>query len=127
MVTNEELIEKSIVTSPSHAPIDPEPLAKVTQSMADKLSILQDFMDQSQSDYLELKEALERQDFSVCKRVAHRMKGASRMVGAYNMATICEKIENNVRQQTSEGMDAVLTELRSELEKISRYITQMEF
>ncbi|GEM_PF-639280 len=99
-------------------PVDFEVLSELSDDAAEKAEILQDFMEQTHSDLDDLAEALKKLDIPASVRIAHRMKGASRMVGASELAAACMVMEDSARQGRLESMDAVTTAL----ERISLYL-----
>jgi PAS domain S-box-containing protein len=99
-------------------PINFKILDELTNNAADKEEILQDFMAQTRSDLTDLQGALEMQDIPAAVRIAHRMKGASRMVGASELASVCMAMENSVRQGNPQGVDA----LTAALERLAAYL-----
>lgn len=121
------------VTKPVHAghegsgdtqamPIDFKVLDELAGNAADKAEILQDFMAQTRSDLADLEAALEMQDIPGSVRIAHRMKGASRMVGAHELANACMAMENSGRQGNPEGADAVT----AALERLAAYLAEAD-
>lgn len=80
------------------APIDFAQLAEVVTESAEQLEILRSFQSHSSSQLAELKDALAVRDLPAAVRAAHRMKGASRMVGAGQIAEICAVIEEAARR-----------------------------
>jgi signal transduction histidine kinase/DNA-binding NarL/FixJ family response regulator len=70
--------------------------SKLTQVSADKKeqrAIIREFQNYNDADALELWQAVEKQDFARVTEVAHRLKGASRTIGAEGLAAVCERIE----------------------------------
>lgn len=80
------------------APIGLAELDKIAATASERAEILMDFMSQSRSDFVTLRAALFQGDLPACTRIAHRMKGSSRMVGARDLAAACETMEHAVRQ-----------------------------
>lgn len=104
------------------APINFSALDELSDNAVDKAEILLDFMAQTRSDLAELEVAVAMSDFQLSMRIAHRMKGASRMVGARAMATACEAMELAVRQGKSASVDnvkAALVQLEYHLAKVN--------
>jgi len=93
-------------------------LDELSDNAADKAEIVRDFMSQTRSDLAELEAAVAMLDFQGAMHIAHRMKGASRMIGARDIAVVCEEIEYAVRQGKPASTDAVkaaLLQLKSHL------------
>ncbi|MEQ1674089.1 MAG: response regulator, partial [Candidatus Nitrotoga sp.] len=82
-------------------------LDELSDNAADKAEIVRDFMSQTRSDLAELEAAVAILDFQESMRFAHRMKGASRMVGARDIAAACEEMEYAVQQGKPASADAV--------------------
>lgn len=93
-------------------------LDELSDNAADKAEIVRDFMSQTRSDLAELEAAVAMLDFQGAMHIAHRMKGASRMIGARDIAVVCEEIEYAVRQGKPASTDVVkaaLLQLKSHL------------
>lgn len=93
-------------------------LDELSDNAVDKAEIVRDFMSQTRSDLAELEAAVAMLDFQGAMHIAHRMKGASRMIGARDIAVVCEEIEYAVRQGKPASTDAVkaaLLQLKSHL------------
>lgn len=73
-------------------------LEGVAASASERTEILRDFMGQTRSDLADLEAALQRQDLTASVRLAHRMKGASGMVGARGLTAACENMEHAALQ-----------------------------
>ena len=61
-----------------------------------------DFMTQTRLDLAGLRSALTTQNLPARVRIAHRMKGSSRMVGAQDLAAACEAMERAVGASSPE-------------------------
>lgn len=105
-------------------PIDSVVLAKIANNPIDVLGILKDFIEQTQSDFAELMVAMKRQDFSACARIAHRIKGASRMVGAHRLAAACETTEKALHECAIEALEVAKAMLDRELDNIEGYFVK---
>ncbi|MEQ1814045.1 MAG: ATP-binding protein, partial [Candidatus Nitrotoga sp.] len=93
-------------------------LDELSDNPADKMEILLNFMSQTRSDFAELEAAVAMWDFQASMRIAHRMKGASRVVGAREMAAACEAMEHAMRQgkpASTSTIKAALLRLESHL------------
>jgi len=101
-------------------PIDFAGLDKLCATTADRTEILQDFMAQTCADLADLETALIKPNMQVSVRIAHRMKGASRMVGARELAAACLAMENAARQGHLEDADAVKTAL----DRLTAHLTE---
>jgi HPt (histidine-containing phosphotransfer) domain-containing protein len=84
--------------------------------------ILREFKIANDADAAALDEALAKRDLPAIVRAAHRIKGASRMVGARDLGTVCAAIEQAGR---AEDLTAVLAEeprLRHELLRLAAHL-----
>jgi len=84
--------------------------------------ILREFKVANDVDAAALGEALAKRDLPAIVRAAHRIKGASRMVGAQDLGTVCAAIEQAGR---AEDLMAVLAEeprLRHELTRLAAHL-----
>ncbi len=97
-------VENEVSRCTHAVPIDYKVLADLSDDAVEKIEILQDFMVQTRLDLAELAEALKKQDVPATVHIVHRMKGASRMVGACELAMACRAIENAARQGNLESL-----------------------
>ena len=81
-------------------------LKKFAISHAAQIEMLQAFNLHNRGDIANLHAALKDGDPAAVARVAHRIKGACRMVGAVELASICADIEAAARQGDMPGADA---------------------
>ncbi|MBI4290395.1 MAG: PAS domain S-box protein [Betaproteobacteria bacterium] len=103
-------------------PIDYGELDKIAVNAADRMDILQDFMEQTRSDLAQLEAALKDKDLAACGRIAHRMKGASRMVGARELAAESEAFEKTARQGGPNNADAV----KAALQRLAAHLAEAQ-
>jgi HPt (histidine-containing phosphotransfer) domain-containing protein len=78
-------------------------------------TLLDDFLESSRQDAAELASALARQDRLNTQRQAHRLKGAARIVGAHEIATIADRIESSAGAPPCDW--AVIADLADELQR----------
>lgn len=100
-------LQREVSSVAQSAPIDFEVLDELSEDAAEKTEILQDFIGQTQVDLENLEVALKTQDVPALVRIAHRMKGASRMVGARELTSACMAMEDSAQQGKIDGADAV--------------------
>ena len=96
------------------APMDPIDLSQLDNIAADdseKTEILHEFLTQTRMDFAELQTALDKRDIPATLRIAHRIKGSSRMVGAGELASVCMAMEQAGRQGSLEVAMTAITEL----------------
>ena len=106
------------------APIVLAELDKIAATAAERAEILLDFMTQTRSDLAGLRAALTMQDFPDCTRIAHRMKGSSRMVGARDLAAACETMERAARQGSPEDAGAAKAAMDQALERLEAHVAE---
>jgi CheY-like chemotaxis protein len=87
--------------------------------------ILADFRTTAGDDAAALAAALERADRNQITRISHRMKGASRMVGALALAAICEQMEAASRADDAAAIAAQSGALRREVERLQEFLDQL--
>ncbi len=79
-------------------------LSKIAATPAERTEILVDFISNSESDLSDLRAAQIVPDLPACARIAHRMIGSSRMIGAIELAEVCENMERAARQGSAEDV-----------------------
>ena len=82
--------------------------------------LLEDFMSSTRQDMLELGAALARRDAEAVAHETHRIKGASRLIGATALATIAERIEAAARAREFSEVDADFAELEGAVSAFAR-------
>jgi signal transduction histidine kinase/DNA-binding NarL/FixJ family response regulator/HPt (histidine-containing phosphotransfer) domain-containing protein len=87
--------------------------------------ILTDFRKASDTDATELAAALAGANQEQITRVAHRMKGASGMVGALPLAAICHRIEVASRAGDAAAVAAETAPLQREIERLAAFLDQL--
>lgn len=106
------------------APIGLAELDKIAATAAERAEILLDFMTQTRSDLAGLRAALPMQDLPACARIAHRMKGSSRMVGARDLAAACETMERAARQGSPQDAAAAKAPMDRALERLEAHLAE---
>jgi HPt (histidine-containing phosphotransfer) domain-containing protein len=91
---------------------------------ASSLEILRDFLATTQADLSELRQAEARGDRVELARYAHRIKGASRMVGARPMAEAAQALEDQARDPNGGPVAETLAILESVLTRLDRFAAQ---
>lgn len=107
--------------------IDFSVLKKIARTRSAQIGMLREFNLENRSDIASLRVALRDGNPAAVARSAHRIKGASRMVGAMELEGICMAIEkaaaqgdlNGVRAVVDTALDAVVESLEA---AISRFI-----
>jgi CheY-like chemotaxis protein/HPt (histidine-containing phosphotransfer) domain-containing protein len=104
------------------SPIDRTKLAEV--SLGDEAferEMLTDFHSAAAEDAKLLSAALDAHDCAAITRISHRIKGASRTVGATALATISEQMERAGRADDRAGIASAREPLFHEVERLHRY------
>jgi HPt (histidine-containing phosphotransfer) domain-containing protein len=105
------------------APIDRSALAEITGGdAAMERDILLDFRGANDGDAAMLKEALDKQDVELATRASHRIKGASRTIGAISLADVCERIERAARANDWNTVSSNREAFRRELERLNAWL-----
>lgn len=82
--------------------------------------MLKELLKSNQSDLQSLYVALENNDLSTIKDLAHKIKGAARIIDAQKLMSACEMLENASHQQLNAYVEAVSQAIASlEAEVIS--------
>jgi len=105
------------------APVDRSLLAEISGSDADaERDILLDFRRVNDSDALMLRHAVSNADSPLVTRVSHRIKGASKMVGATGLATVCESIEAASRAANWAAIEKQMESFQLEMQELNEYL-----
>lgn len=97
-------------------------MQKIATTAADRTEILLDFMTQTRADLIALDAAFNEWDSAATARIAHRMKGSSRMVGAHELAAACETMEHLVRQNGADRAHDAKRALEQALHRLHSHI-----
>lgn len=84
--------------------------------------ILADFRQSTHEDARHLKDSLDTGDSIGLRRAAHRMKGASRMVGALDLASVCEALENAAHANDLAKAGELRSHLAAELQRLDHFL-----
>jgi HPt (histidine-containing phosphotransfer) domain-containing protein len=84
--------------------------------------ILREFRASNDADARALEDALTRRHLPDIVRAAHRIKGASRMVGAEDLAAVCAAIEQGGRADDLPAVLAQAEALRAALSRLNGYL-----
>jgi two-component system, NarL family, sensor histidine kinase EvgS len=107
-------------------PIDRAALAEISGGAAAmERDILIDFREANDGDAAMLKEALARRDLAQATRASHRMKGASRAIGATMLADVCERIERAGRANDWAAVAENRESFERELERLSAWLRRL--
>jgi two-component system sensor histidine kinase EvgS len=87
-----------------------------------RLEILQQFRLYNDRDGAQLKLAMQDGDLAQVTRTSHRIKGASRTIGAMDLASVCERIELAGRANDTQAVAANAEAFTEELERLNACI-----
>ena len=82
---------------------------------------LADFQRVNRNDGPRLRHAIELRDISEVVRLSHKMKGASRLIGARELARVCEQLEQAGRSNDISAITADTQSLNSALARLNRF------
>ncbi len=104
-------------------PLDAHTLAEFTGGDALlRREILRQFLASHEPDASALRVALSSGNYSSIADAAHRVKGASRMVGAQPYAEVAERIESAARNDDQIAVNSCITDLEKEQARLSTYL-----
>lgn len=110
-----------VIVSPS-ANLDPIQVESVpstsTAEAMERAEILQEFIDQTIQDIQEANDAKRNKNVDALKRIVHRIKGASLMVGATEITVICKEIDQSLKEKHWKSVLAALNRLNDALKEI---------
>ncbi|TAN81946.1 MAG: response regulator, partial [Gallionella sp.] len=114
------------VTDKADAPIDYAALTKIVAGRADQIKVLRDFRSIVDEDRAKLAEALANGERVSVERFAHRMQGASRMVGAKELADACAAIEQYARRGDLDGAQAAKPDLDKAIQRLEIHFAELK-
>ena len=107
----------------SNGPVDPVVLHGMTQGEpAAARRILAHFHRANHVDATALQTALDNDDLPSMTRAAHRIKGASGLIGARALASVCDRIEDAARTGDLHAATQLRVQLDHELERLNAYV-----
>jgi len=81
------------------------------------------YVDDTPQQLRTLRSAIDGLDTGIVRRVAHTLKSASANVGAEALAALCKEMEHLGRADTTEGADAILTDMEQEFQAVRHSLT----
>ena len=112
-----------MIEMPAAALLDAETLTEFTGGDATlRREILRQFLAANEPDAVELRESIDGDDFEATTCVAHRIKGASRMIGAQPYADVAERIERAARNADRAALNGSRDEFEFELVRLTSYL-----
>jgi signal transduction histidine kinase/CHASE3 domain sensor protein/DNA-binding response OmpR family regulator len=104
------------------APLDLSALASLTGGdVAEGREILRDFRRVNAEDAAMLKRAVDSSNSLEVITASHRIKGASKMIGAMGLAAVCERLERACRADEWPAVLADMGAFEHELERLNHY------
>jgi signal transduction histidine kinase/CheY-like chemotaxis protein/HPt (histidine-containing phosphotransfer) domain-containing protein len=104
-------------------PIDRSVLAEISAgNTATERDILIDFRRINDEDAIMLERAVATSDFPQVRRATHRMLGASRMVGAFGFASVCERIGDASRANDTATVAVDMAAFHQEWTRLNAYL-----
>ena len=101
-------------------------LAAISGNRADaERDILLDFRRVNDSDAVMLRHAVSNADSPLVTRVSHRIKGASKMVGAARLAAVCESIEASSRVADWIAIATHMEAFQLEMQGLNAYLDSL--
>lgn len=116
--------QQDAVSGQITVPIDHAVLNQVVPDSVAQIQVLHDFQTHLRADWAKLLEMLEQGSQVDVERIAHRMKGTSRMVGARNLADVCVTIEQAARDGDMAGASAARTALEEAIRQFEAYLVK---
>lgn len=105
------------------APLDHSVLAAISGGDATaERDILLDFRRVNDEDAAMLEQAVAKSDIPQVTRASHRIKGASRMVGALALADVCERIEHASRANDWPAVEADMGAFHQEWRRLNAHL-----
>ncbi|HSV51429.1 MAG TPA: CHASE3 domain-containing protein [Burkholderiaceae bacterium] len=87
-------------------------------------TVLADFQHANAADADTLRRAVDRSDMPELALASHRIKGASRTVGAIALAAVCERLERAGHEQDWPAIQAHMQAFQHELERLNLYFEE---
>jgi HPt (histidine-containing phosphotransfer) domain-containing protein len=83
------------------------------------------YVDDTPQQLSTLRRAIDGMDTGNVRRIAHTLKSASANVGAEALAALCKEMEYLGRADTTEGADAILTDMEQEFQAVRSSLTAL--
>ena len=83
---------------------------------------LSDFVGRLDDHILELSDAVDEEDAELLFQIAHKLKSASRMVGAMRLGSIFEKLENAGAEADMEPVEALFDQVLPEMAAVKAFV-----
>ncbi|NIA57006.1 response regulator [Massilia sp. TW-1] len=83
------------------------------------------YVDDAPQQLRQLQDAIDGLDTGNVRRIAHTLKSASANVGAEALAAMCKALEHLGRADTTEGADAILTDMEHEFQAVRHSLSAL--
>jgi signal transduction histidine kinase/HPt (histidine-containing phosphotransfer) domain-containing protein/ActR/RegA family two-component response regulator len=114
------------VEADAATPLDRSALAAISGGdAAAERDILIDFRNANDDDAAMLKQAVAESNISKVARAAHRIKGASGMVGAMSLAEVCGRIERASRRNDATAIEESMEMFQQEWTRLNAYFDSL--
>ncbi|APV49907.1 hypothetical protein BWI17_09555 [Betaproteobacteria bacterium GR16-43] len=108
------------------APVDASVLAEASGGDEEiQLQILLDYRRANDLDAIVLERAVARHDNVLVASIAHRLLGASKVVGAHGIAKVCNRLESAGRSSDWTSVSDGMRVLHRELERLNAHVDQL--
>ncbi|HEV7393455.1 MAG TPA: Hpt domain-containing protein [Burkholderiales bacterium] len=87
--------------------------------------ILRNFWQATQNDIAKLRDAVISGDLRAVALISHSIKGASRTIGAHELAAVCDRIEEAGRAAESSTILATMPAFDCEVERVFSYLESL--
>ena len=116
-----------VTANAAAAPLERSVLAAISGGDAHaERDILINFRRANDEDAATLEQAVAQGDIPLVARATHRIKGASRMVGAMELASVCENIERASRGNDWSTVKSHMGAFQREWTRLNTYLTHFE-
>jgi len=81
------------------------------------------FIEEARKRITELQSAIDSGDTNSAEKLAHSLKGSSLSIGATLMASVCLRLEEDVRLHLSEQCQRAIEDLKAEFDRVVNALT----
>ena len=106
-------------TTLDHALFD---LSQLTDVPAEQYEVLQDYLRHTTEDLAAAKDACRQGLPDELRRCAHRMKGASRLIGSMAIASLCEKLEHISMQENWNLASEYIVQMEAKILTLQQFV-----
>ena len=101
-------------------------LSQVTELPAEQFDVLQDYFYHASEDLAAARDACQKRLPEELRRSAHRIKGASRLIGSMMIAFLCEKLERISVHENWNLANEYIVQIEMEISRLQQFV-QSEF